>query len=156
MKTTRNNILLTVGIEPKQAEYMKNTYGNLPYRRMRVSKVYYRETDFSCPGEYLYSRHGQIAEEVNKRLSGKEEEEMTQTEFNEKFKIAMNEYRKSLQDNDCGEWSAEAREWAIRVGLFAGNGTTVDGQPNMMWADPLTREQAAVLFYRFAKEHGLA
>lgn len=110
----------------------------------------------SCPGEYLYSRHGQIAEEVNKRLSGKEEEEMTQTEFNEKFKIAMNEYRKSLQDNDCGEWSAEAREWAIRVSLFAGNGTTVDGQPNMMWADPLTREQAAVLFYRFAKEHGLA
>lgn len=71
---------------------------------------------------------------------------MTQTEFNEKFNVAMAEYRKSLQDNDCGEWSAKAREWAIQVGLFAGNGTTVDGQPNMMWADPLTREQAAVRF----------
>ena len=50
----------------------------------------------------------------------------------------------------------EAREWAIRVGLFAGNGTTADGQPNYMWASPLTREQAAQLFYRFAQDHGLA
>ena len=63
---------------------------------------------------------------------------------------------KERQDNDCGEWSREAREWAIRVGLFAGNGTTADGQPNYMWASPLTREQAAQLFYRFAQDHGLA
>ena len=49
-----------------------------------------------------------------------------------------------------------AREWAIRVGLFAGNGTTADGQPNYMWDSPLTREQAAQLFYRFAQDHGLA
>ena len=41
-------------------------------------------------------------------------------------------------------------------GLFAGNGTTVDGQPNMMWQDQLSREQAAQLFYRFAKNAGLA
>ena len=131
----------------------KNLIGQVDQQNMRVHRWFAAK---ACPGNWLYEHHGQIAEEVNKRLSGKEEEEMTQTEFNEKFNVAMAEYRKSLQDNDCGEWSAEAREWAIRVGLFAGNGTTVDGQPNMMWADSLTREQAAVLFYRFAKEHGLA
>ena len=59
----------------------------------------------------------------------------------EQFKEYMTKYRKELQDNDCGDWSAEARAWAIAVGLMAGNGTTVDGQPNMMWADFLTREQ---------------
>ena len=84
-----------------------------------------------------------------------EDEDMDQTKFNEMFKVAMTAHQKELQDNDCGEWSREAREWAISVGLFAGNGTTADGQPNYMWASPLTREQAAQLFYRFAQQHGL-
>lgn len=44
----------------------------------------------------------------------------------------------------------------MSVGLFAGNGTLDNGEPNMMWEDFLTREQAAQLFYRFALEHGLA
>lgn len=74
----------------------------------------------------------------------------------EQFRQYMDRYRQELQDNDCGEWSKEAREWAIRVGLFAGNGTTSDGKPNMMWQDQLNREQAAQLFYRFAKNNGLA
>ena len=73
----------------------------------------------------------------------------------EQWKEYMTKYQKELQDNDCGEWSREAREWAINVGLFAGNGTTADGQPNYMWASPLTREQAAQLFYRYAQQHGL-
>ena len=85
-----------------------------------------------------------------------EDDDMDQTKFNEMFKVAMTAHQKELQDNDCGEWSREAREWAISVGLFAGNGTTADGQPNYMWASPLTREQAAQLFYRFAQDHGLA
>lgn len=74
----------------------------------------------------------------------------------EQWKEYMTQYRKELQDNDCGDWSKEAREWAIRVGLFAGSGTASDGQPNYMWQDQLTREQAAMLFYRFAQDHGLA
>lgn len=73
----------------------------------------------------------------------------------EQWKEYMTKYQKELQDNDCGEWSREAREWAISVGLFVGNGTTADGQPNYMWASPMTREQAAQLFYRFAQQHGL-
>lgn len=85
-----------------------------------------------------------------------EDDDMDQAKFEEMFGTAMTNYLKSLQNNSSGDWSKEAREWAERVGLFAGNGTTIDGQPNMMWPSGLTREQAAVLFYRFAKECGLA
>ena len=85
-----------------------------------------------------------------------EEDDMDQGKFDEMFSTAMAEYRKKLRDNDSGEWSDEARKWAVEVGLFAGNGTTDDGEPNMMWEDFLTREQAAMLFYRFAQERGLA
>ena len=84
-----------------------------------------------------------------------EDDDMDQTKFNEMFLTAMAEYREKLRDNDSGTWSREAREWAVSVGLFAGNGTTDNGDPNMMWEDFLTREQAAKLFYRYAQQHGL-
>ena len=84
-----------------------------------------------------------------------EEEDMDQSKFNEMFKAAMAEYRKELRDNDSGDWSDKARKWAVEVGLFAGNGTTDSGEPNYMWQDFLTREQAAQLFYRFARDHGM-
>lgn len=64
--------------------------------------------------------------------------------------------RKKLQDNDCGSWSAEARDWAIKSGLIVGSGAGPDGQPNYMWADVLTREQAIVLLHRFAQLLGAA
>lgn len=117
-------------------------------------------SNHSDMGQWL-PKHGKsmdaLRAEVRAILENEEDEEdMDQNKFNEMFKTAMTDYRKGLQDNDCGDWSKEAREWAISVGLFAGNGTAVDGQPNMMWQDFLTREQAAQLFYRFAKEHGIA
>ena len=81
-----------------------------------------------------------------------EDEDMTL----DKFKALMKEYRAELQDNDCGSWSKEAREWAIASGMISGTGTGADGQPNYAWADQLTREQAVTLFYRFAKLMGKA
>lgn len=111
----------------------------------------------SCPGDYLYNKHPEIAAEVNRRLSGgnagieEEDENMTL----ETFKKLMNEYRAELRDNDCGSWSKEAREWAIATGLFAGGDPLPDGTPNYMWADMPSREQIAQLFYRFAQRNGL-
>lgn len=111
----------------------------------------------SCPGDYLYNKHPEIAAEVNRRLSGgnagieEEDEDMTL----ETFKKLMNEYRAELRDNDCGSWSKEAREWAIATGLFAGGDPLPDGTPNYMWADMPSREQIAQLFYRFAQRNGL-
>lgn len=85
-----------------------------------------------------------------------EDEDMDEEKFYSMFKAALSKFRGELRDNDSGDWSKEARDWCVSVGLFAGNGTTDGGEANMMWEDFLTREQAAQLFYRFAKTHGLA
>lgn len=166
----------------------------------------------SCPGNYLYNRHGQIAAEVNRRLdqasvvtnvdynvkvtahdglncrtspmygsivttypyntilhiskeqnnwgytgkgwvslayTEKEDDDMTQEQFNEMFKTAMTAYRKTLQDNDAQNWSEEDRRWAIDNGLFEGSGTLPNGEPNYMWDDFANRVQLAALFHRY-------
>ncbi|MDB7890661.1 phage tail tip lysozyme [Flavonifractor plautii] len=130
----------------------KSLIGQVDKQNMTVHRWFAAK---ACPGDWLYSRHGQIADEVNAKLS-EEDEDMDQTKFNEMFSAAMTDYLKGLQNNNCGDWSQEARGWCISVGLFAGNGTAVDGKPNMMWPSGLTREQAAQLFYRLAKMVGLA
>ena len=94
---------------------------------------------------------------IDARAHNREEnDDMDQSKFNEMFKEAMRAYRKELQDNDCGAWSEAARQWAIENGIIAGGGTGPDGQPNYMWADTLTREQAVMLLYRFAQFMGKA
>lgn len=72
-----------------------------------------------------------------------------------RFKELWGEMRKELQDNDSGKWSEEARTWATSTGLIAGNGTEINGEPNYMWADVLTREQFVTVLYRFAKKMGM-
>ena len=66
----------------------------------------------------------------------------------EQWKEMMEQYRKELQDNDSGSWSAADRTWAIENGLITGSGTLPDGQPNYMWQDQLTREQKVVMDHR--------
>ena len=46
--------------------------------------------------------------------------------------------------------------WSVKNGLIAGNGTFIDGKPNLMQQDFLTREQFATVLYRFAKLIGKA
>lgn len=127
----------------------KSLIGQVAKQNMTVHRWFAAK---ACPGNYLYNRHSEIAAEVNRRLDEGDGDNMTL----EQFTKLMNEYRNTLRDNDSGDWSKEAREWAIANGLFEGSGTLPDGQPNYMWADFLTREQAATLFYRFAKKNGLA
>ena len=91
---------------------------------------------------------------VDARQHNKEDEDMDQERFNEMFKTAMQSYRNELRDNDSGNWSQEAREFAISEGIFAG-AASADGTPNYMWEDFLTREQCAQLLYRFAHKYGL-
>lgn len=67
----------------------------------------------------------------------------------DQFKQLWYQFRKELQDNDSGDWSKEARDWAISTGLIAGNGTTINGEPNYMWEDVPTREQLVTVLYRF-------
>lgn len=86
----------------------------------------------------------------------KEDDDMDQVKFNEMFKVAMTEYRKDLQDNDCGAWSEADRNWAVLTGLIVGMGVLPTGEQNYAWADMVTREQVAALFHRFAKMIGQA
>jgi hypothetical protein len=74
----------------------------------------------------------------------------------ERFKELWLEMRKELQDNDAGQWSDDARDWAISTGLITGSGTVDNGDPNCMWHDVLTREQFVTVLYRFAKMMGKA
>ena len=64
------------------------------------------------------------------------------------FKEQMRLYRAGLQDNDAGDWSLEARQWAIDNGLVVGTGTLPDGSPNYAWEDFVTREQLVTFLYR--------
>lgn len=96
-----------------------------------------------------------VAEElarITKKEEPKEEpkKEVAKKESNElkEFKKLFNEMRNTFRDNDAGNWSKEAREWAVKTGLVAGMS---DGKFNGAWEDFLTREQMVVLLHRFYK-----
>lgn len=129
----------------------KSLVGQVDKQNMTVHRWFANK---ACPGDYLYNRHGKIAEEVNKRLNAQNIEMEDDDMDVARFKELWGEMRKELQDNDSGKWSEEARQWAISTGLIAGNGTEVNGEPNYMWADVLTREQFVTVLYRFAKLMG--
>ncbi len=81
---------------------------------------------------HWFSRFGKKMEDVRNDVAAliagaeKEDEDMDVA----RFKTLWNEMRKELQDNDSGQWSEEARLWAVSTGLINGNGTTVNGEPN--------------------------
>lgn len=126
----------------------KSLIGQVNKQNMTVHRWFAAK---ACPGDYLYNKHYEIVNLVNAKLKEKEEDDdnMTQEQFNKMFNEAMKEYRKSLQDNDAGSWSSEARQWATSSGLVKGGNPLPNGSPNFMWEDFLTREQMATLLYRF-------
>lgn len=102
----------------------------------------------ACPGDYLYNRHGQIAAEVTRRL-GKDDEEMTQEQFN----AMMAEYEKTkarpVPDSTPADWEKDGVEWARENGIMAGN-----GNGDLMLHSPLTRGQFCVMLKRYHEELG--
>ena len=71
------------------------------------------------------------------------------------FEKLFNEYRMTLRDNDHSKYSEEAMKWALETGIIQGNGT-INGEPNTMAQDFMTREQLVTVLYRFAKLIGKA
>lgn len=143
------------GIKRLKWQGDKNLIGQVDKQNMTVHRWFANK---ACPGEYLYSRHGQIAAEVNRRLDeleGKHEEDDFMADP-KKFEEAWLTYRKTLQDNDCGNWSQAGRDFCINNGIMAGGGNGADGKPNYMFGDVLTREQMCVMLYRFAQWLGKA
>lgn len=129
----------------------KSLIGKVDQQNMTVHRWFANK---ACPGDYLYNRHGQIANEVNAKLSNQEEDDMiSQEEFNKMFKKAMDAYRQELRDNDASPYSEDARQWARENGIVAGGS---EASFNGMWEDLLTREQAVVLLKRLADYVGKA
>lgn len=79
-------------------------------------------------------------------LMKEEEEEMTQEQFNKMMENYMSEQGKL----EPGDWSAEARQFCIDNGIFAGYGNGEYG-----WKGLLSREQAAQLIYNLHKKGAL-
>lgn len=98
----------------------------------------------ACPGDWLYSRHGQIAAEVNKRLeaakAGKDEEAMDTKQLT------------SCADtgDNPSAWAKEATDYCKRKGIFAG-----DGAGNYGWQKPITREATAQIIYNLLEAAGM-
>lgn len=99
----------------------------------------------SCPGDYLYNRHGDIANRVNAILNGntvEEEEEMTQEQFN----TMMNTWIAEQAEKDPGTWSAEQRTWAEGKNLVNG-----DTKGRKMYRKFITREEMVTVLYRLVQ-----
>lgn len=90
--------------------------------------------------------------DVKAKMEEMEDDDMDVT----KFAALMKEYNKTLEDNDAGQWSLEARNWAIQNKIISGSGTLPTGEVNYMWEKPLTRQEMVVLLYRFAQFMGKA
>lgn len=112
----------------------KSLIGKINQQNMTVHRWFANK---SCPGDYLYNRHGQIAAEVNERL---EDEDMTQDKFNQ----MADTYFEQRAKKDPGKWSKTEREWAEENGLING-----DEKGKKMYKSPITREELIVVLYRF-------
>lgn len=123
----------------------------------------------ACPGEWLYTRLGDLATQVTKLLQPveptptpkptpkptptptpkptpkpveEEEEEVTQAQFNE----MMNTWLQEQSAKNPEDWSADARKWAEKEGLVKG-----DEKGRKMYKKPLTREEFVQVLYRALK-----
>ena len=119
----------------------KSLIGKVSQQNMTVHRWFANK---SCPGDYLYNRHGQIAAEVNKRLeaakAGKDEEAMDAKQLT------------SCADtgDNPSAWAKEATDYCKRKGIFAG-----DGAGNYGWQKPITREATAQIIYNLLEAAGM-
>ena len=75
----------------------------------------------SCPGDWLYSHLGELAETVTEHLA------------------------KTPLDNTAAEWSRDAVNWALQKGILKGN-----ERGDLLLHSQVTREQLCVMLKRYA------
>lgn len=106
----------------------KNLVGDVRRQNMTVHRWFALK---SCPGDYLYERHGDIAKKVNNILE--EDLDMTKDEL-----LSCD----GTGDNPS-DWAKEGTEFCKEHGIFAG-----DGNGNYGWQQPITREAVACVIQR--------
>lgn len=95
----------------------------------------------ACPGQYLLDRHGDIAEEVTRRL--REEDTLTQDQFD----AMMNDWLARRAALPASDWAVPYIEKAIDAGLM----TEVNGSIERP-QDFVTREELAVVAAALSKK----
>lgn len=141
-------------------ELCRNIVGRYDIPRNRVLR-HYDVTGKICPAPFVHDANAW--EDFKDRLfapawsddrapTTREDENMDVNHFKELWAEMRNEWR----DNDADAWSADARQWAVSTGLIQGGTPMPNGETNYMWDDLLTRQQIAMLLYRFAKMIGAA
>lgn len=88
----------------------------------------------ACPGPYLYSKQGWIAEQVNKRLEG--EDMFTY----EQWKEYMKRYNEEVAAKPVDEWAEDGVEWAKKNGVMVG-----DADGRFRGQSPIRREESALV-----------
>ncbi|MEG2679897.1 MAG: peptidoglycan recognition family protein, partial [Oscillospiraceae bacterium] len=93
----------------------KNLIGQVDKQNMTVHRWFAAK---ACPGDWLYERHGEIADAVNKRLdAGKDDEIMDQATFDK----MMDNYLNRLAEQEPSDWSEDDRRWAEEFGIIYGD-----------------------------------
>lgn len=113
----------------------KSLIGQVDKQNMTVHRWFANK---ACCGDWLYSRHGQIAAEVNKRLDELEDENMTGEEIYNK----LMEYLRSLPTSD---YAKESSAKGVKSGYFSdGDGDGLVDDPHA----PLKRQELATVLNR--------
>lgn len=95
----------------------------------------------ACPGEYLLERHGEIAEEVTRRLQEEDEDEMSY----DQFKAYMDRYRAELGQQQASSWAVPYIAQAIDAGLMTDVGGTIDRPRDFVTREELATSLAATV-----------
>lgn len=158
-------ILARLGPITPGAPDLTRAYPSLYEVRVPKAPVAYIETDFHdnpTVSDWIIAHTTEIGEEICHGICDYFRVEYIAPEGNAEdalqaeFERLLREHEKALEDNDAGEWSEQARKWAVVNGIVNGIGTMPDGTPNYAWEAHVTREQMVTMLYRFALAAGLA
>lgn len=102
----------------------KSLVGNVAEQNMTVHRWFAPK---ACPGDYLYERHAQIAQEVNARLDAAEAEK-----------------NEPVVDSTPADWEKPGVEFCTRNKIMVG-----DGKGDLMLHRPITRAEFCVMLERY-------
>lgn len=94
----------------------------------------------ACPGEWLLERHGEIAEEVTRRLQ-EEDEDMSYEQWTQ----YMDRYRKELAAQAADPWAVPYIAQAIDAGLMADKDGSIDRPRDFVTREELATSLAATI-----------
>ena len=80
---------------------------------------------------------------------------MTEAQVREVIRSEIKAAQTAQREKPGSNWSEADRDWAVENGLIVGSGELPSGEPNFMWQDNMTREQAVAILHRMADKFNL-